>query len=138
MDWLIAECAEFGDFFGSKIPLYNPEHLRSVVLPTLIESHLLLVAEVRGERAGFIAGLYSSHFLNPSITTLSELLFWVTKKHRGSRAAAMLMNAYIEWGKTNADWVTMATERDSTLNPKSLISRGFVQKEQSYLMEVGV
>lgn len=137
MDWLIAESEEFGAFFGSKIPLYNPEHLRSVVYPTLMESHLFLVAEVRGERAGFIAGLYTSHFLNPSITTLSELLFWVSQKYRGTRAAAMLLNAYMDWGKMNADWITMTLEKDSQLKPETLTSRGFQFKEHSYFMEVG-
>lgn len=138
IDWLIEECAEFGRFFDSKIPLYNEEHLRSVVLPSLINSHLFLVAEVRGEKAGFIAGLYTSHFLNPLITTLTEILFWVTPKLRGSRAAIMLIEAYTQWGKLNADWISMTVESASHLNEKSILKRGFRFKEKSYFMEVGV
>ena len=137
IDWLLVECEKFGEFFGSKIPLYNHEHLRDVVLPQLIESHLFLIAEVRGQKAGFISGLYTSHFLNPSITSLTELLFWVSQEYRGSRVASMLLNEYIQWGKLNADWVTMTLEHESQMKPESLLKRGFRFKEQNYFMEVG-
>lgn len=138
ISWLVEESRDFAKFFDSKISLYNPEHLRSAVYPVLIDSHLLLVAEVRGERAGFIAGLYTSHFLNPIITTLTEILFWVTPQHRGSRVASMLLNEYTQWGRDHADWVTMALETNSQLKEHSLSKRGFHLKEKAYIMEVGV
>jgi GNAT superfamily N-acetyltransferase len=135
--WLVAESDEFAKFFDAKIPLYNPEHLRHV-FAVLADEHLLLVAEVNGERSGFIAGLYTPHFLNPNITTLAEVLFWITPKYRGSRSASLLLNEFVSWGKINADWIMMTLENKSQMKPQSLIKRGFKFKEHSYIMEVGV
>lgn len=136
ISWLVAESEEFGKFFNSKIPLYNPEHLRHV-FKVLIDSHLVLVAEVNGERSGFIAGLYTSHFLNPNITTLAEVLFWITPKHRGSRSALYLLNAFDEWGETNADWIIMTLEDGSLMKDRSLHKRGYKNKERSFVKEMG-
>ena len=137
ISWLIAESDEFAKFFDSKLPLYNPEHLRHV-FAVLTDAHLLLVAEVNGERSGFIAGLYTPHFLNPQITTLTEVLFWVSPKFRGSRSALKLFNAFNEWGELHADWIVMTVEDKSQMSDRSLNKRGFTLKEKSFIREIGV
>jgi hypothetical protein len=137
IEWLVAESEEFAKFFDAKISLYNPEHL-SHVFGVLIDSHLIFVAEVRGERSGFIAGLYTSHFLNPHITTLTELLYWVSPKFRGSRSALMLLNAFDEWGAEHADWVLMTIEDKSPMKDETLFKRGFRHKENCFIKEIGV
>lgn len=137
ISWLVAECEEFSKFFDSKIALYNPEHLGHV-FEVLIDSHLIFVSEVRGERSGFIAGLYTSHFLNPNITTLTEILYWVCPQYRGSRSALMLLNAFNEWGADHADLIAMTIEDKSPMREESLFKRGYRLKEKAFIREIGV
>ena len=137
LDWLLVQLRAFDDFHGSKHKLFSEPEFVSNVMRTLMADHLMLVAvNESGEQMGFISGMVTGHFLNPKIKTLTEVFWWVDQKHRFSRAGVMLLNAYTEWGKANADWVVFSLEHHSPVADRSMIKRGYALKERGFLMEV--
>jgi hypothetical protein len=136
LEWLLQELARFSVFFGSKTPLFSDSQYTRDGLTRLIETQLVLMAERDEERLGFIAGVLAPHTFNPAIRVLSELFWWVTPEHRGSRAALLLLNEFVEAGKTMADWITFGVETDTLVNEHSLTKHGFRLKERCYLMEI--
>lgn len=137
LDWLVGQLRAFSRFCGTKLPAFGDEaHVRAG-LENFIASHLLLIAERdETERLGFLGALGIPHPFNPEIKLLTEMFWWVDEERRGSRAAPMLLDAYVEWGRANADWVTMALEHHSPVSEKHLLKRGFKLRERSYLLEV--
>lgn len=136
MDWLIGQLKAFSAIYASKLPLFGDEDYARNALAVLIKDHLVLVAEKNFEPVGFIAGLVTPHFFNPDIRVLSETFWWVAPEHRRSRAGALLLQKFVQWGEMNADWITCALEAHSPVNPDALLKRGFVLQERSFLMEV--
>lgn len=138
LDWLMRELKAFSHFYGSKKPLYGGDAYATQAITGMIENHVLLVAEREdGERMGFIGGVVQPHPMNPEISTLTELFWWVPETHRGCRAGLMLLNAFIDWGQKHCDWVLMTLEHNSPISERCLTTRGFIPKERSYLLEVG-
>lgn len=135
--WLMVQCHAFADWYPSAIRLFPDDWEHAIeVLGTLIDDHLLLIAELEpGTSAGFIAGMYSQHFMNPAITVLSEVFWWVEPQYRYSKAGLALLEAYTAQGKDSADWVTMSVEAHTAIKPGSLEKRGYRLNESSYLME---
>jgi len=138
LDWIVSELKKFAHFYQSNqfLVAEDSDYVRSNLL-NMFNQHLFLVAEKDGVGlVGLIAGLYVRHFFNPNIRLLSETFWWVPEEHRGSRAGLMLLEAFTEWGKENADWITFALEENSPVKDKCLLNRGYRLQERSYLMEV--
>lgn len=135
LEWLMAELKEFAEFFESQRSLFGDEQYWRDGLMMLMRDHLVLVAEGDEGLMGLIAGIKTPHLFNPKILVLSETFWWVSPRHRASRAGLLLLNAFIDYGKKNCDWITIALEDKSPINEKSLIKRGFRLKERSYLLE---
>jgi hypothetical protein len=135
-DWLLVQLRAFNTFFNSRHQLYGEEQYIVSAFTTLMKDHLVLIAESDEHgQMGFIAGLVSPHFFNPNIKSLNELFWWVDEKHRHSRAGLMLLNAYTEWGRKNAQWITMTLEHDSPVADRTLLKRGYLLKERNFLLE---
>jgi hypothetical protein len=134
--WLLGELKKFSSLIGTKIPMLPEGEQAKSILSYLVDTHVVLVAEKAGERLGFICGVITPHFLNPTIRVLAETFWWVAEEHRGSRAALLLFNAFVEHGKFHADWITMALEALSPVNESCLTKRGFKLQERAFLMEV--
>jgi len=135
---IMEELKNFDKFYDSKKKLYRDDETTSAVIGGLIENHVFFVAENnRTERVvGFISGLFCPHMYNPDIMTLVETFWWVNPEYRNTRAGLQLLNAYVDYGKENADWIICTIEADSPVNEKSFYKRGFKLKERSFLMEV--
>lgn len=137
LDWLVGQLRAFSTFFGGARPLLEDEGYARFQLLAMIEGHLVLVAEREdGELLGFIAGFVGPHPYNPSLRVLSEAFWWVAEPHRGGHVGAILLEAFVAWGRANVDWVTMALERGSPVKEDSLLRRGFRLQERNYLLEV--
>jgi len=138
LDWLVIQLKDFSDFFASELPLFPTDEFARKGITDLIQKHLVLIAYDRetGERMGLIAGVVTPHLFNPDITVLAETFWWVPEEHRGTRAGAILLDAFIAWGKRNADWITIALESRTPIKETSLLKRGFRLQERSYLCEV--
>lgn len=136
VEWIVSQLKLFSTFYNTKKNLFGDPEYAAQGVGHIIDEHVCFVAEQDGEPIGFIAGYMAPHPFNPQILLLSECFWWVDEKSRGSRAGVMLLNAFSEFGKKHADWVTMSIiEGTSPINPESLVKRGYHLHERAYLME---
>lgn len=137
IDWLTFQLGKFSEFFESKYKLFGDiDYIKAALVP-LINNHPFFIAENEIElRVGFISGNVFDHPFNPNIKTLLETFWWVDEAHRNSRAGAMLLNEFINYGKQNCNWIVMTLEHNSPIKEESLLKRGFRNQEHTYLMEI--
>lgn len=137
--WLDEQLAAFAEAYGTRQSLYPGPREAHDFLARLVANHPVFIASRRHgtleERLGLIAGTLSPHPMNAKITVLAELFWWVAPEHRGCSAGARLLEAFMELGRREADWIVMTLESDSTVSPESLERRGFRLHEQSFLLE---
>lgn len=107
-----------------------------VFLGTLIGTGYCTVVEWQGEPVGVIAGMLAPHPFNPDLTVATELWWWVTPEHRGSRAGLLLLDDFDAWANANAELVNMTLEAGSPIGDKVLLKRGYQLAEHQYLREV--
>lgn len=131
--WLIEQVSEFIEFTGYQ-ELFDPEFLPALVTGCVAQ-HFVIVAynSESGERMGMLAAHLNAHPFNPRKKLLAELCWWVPRNFRHTRAGIALLVTYTEWGKKNADIVTVCTMDNSPLNQGSLEKRGFKFKEKTYV-----
>lgn len=134
LPWLVGELRRFDHEAGLDRSLF-PDMARAVTtLTTLMHSGPFYVADDQGTPVGFIAGVLSPHYFNPDLMTCCELLWWVVPERRGSTAGAKLLDAFLSFGRANADWV-ICTVRDTTQR-SAMRKRGLVGYERSFIHEV--
>lgn len=137
VEWMLPQLRQFSSVYGTNKSLFpTDEAYGRTLVSQMIENHIVFVAEKDGQPLGFIGGLVTPHYFNPEIKTLAEMFWWVAEDHRKSRAGLILLNAFIDWGKANTDWITVSLEKSSPVNEKSLTKRGFICAERNFLMEV--
>ena len=135
-EWVISQLKDFSEFVGTKKKLFGDEQYIRLGLLNISEKHVFFVAEKNFEPVGFIFGFFVPHFFNPEIKTLTELAWWVIPSERGTEAGLLLMRAFIEFGKKNADWIAFGLNEKTPVNPDRLLSMGFKNFERSFLLEV--
>ena len=142
LGWLLPELQEFSLFFGTRRQLYSDTEFVKIGLMEMMRNDVFLVAEREADAEGpvtplgFIAGIVRPHMMNPAITCLNEVFWWVKESERKSRAAVLLFNEFVAWGKENVDWIFFALEAHSPVNEDALIDRGFRLQERNFIMEV--
>ena len=137
LDWLCGQLKEFARTYSTEHCLYGSEETVRGRLRFFIDGHVLLIAEREGfGPVGLIGGVVTPHLFNPDIRLLAEMFWWVDEAHRGTRAGLMLLNAFTDWGKTHADWITFSLETHSPVKVETLVKRGFKVKETGFLYEV--
>lgn len=135
--WVETELLEFSQSIGTKHLLFPAnETRRRESLEFFMRDHLFIVAERGAERLGFILGFVIPHPLNWAIRVLTESMWWVPPRHRGSRAAVALLDAFVAWGKTNCHWIQFAIHRTTGMSDRALLRRGFQEEQTQYLLEV--
>jgi hypothetical protein len=136
IDWLLEQLKAFSRTFGTSRDLYGTDASAREGITNLVVNHLVLLA-CRGEqRLGFVAGLIAPHMFNKEILVLTELFWWVSEEHRGSRAGLMLLDSFLDYGRGNCHWVTFSLQDQSPVNDRILLKRGFKMRECAYLQEV--
>lgn len=137
LGWLLKQLRAFDEFQGTKRSLF-PENAEEAVtlLETLIQTQPFIIAEDFAGPVGFIAGVLQPHPYNKAVRMLSELFWWVDPRYRGSTAGARLLEAFVAYGKTNADMIVMTLEAKSPVDPRSLERKGFRLYEQNFMLEV--
>lgn len=136
VDWLAVEANKFSKFYATKRELFPSVEKAKELLKAMMDAHLFLISEIKGERTGFVAGYYLNHPFNPSIRLLAETFWWVKEEFRAGRSGLTLLNAFVGFGKRHADWITFSLEHKSPVNERTLLKRGFTLNEKSYLLEV--
>lgn len=135
-DWVAEQAAAFQRFaLGSALPV-NPEHLQRVV-HTFLAVHHILIVEKDGERCGFVAALVQPHFLNPDITVLTEIAWWVVPEQRHTRAGLLLLNALDSLAdELGVELSVLSVEANSPLTGRALQKRGYKIQEISLMRKV--
>lgn len=136
MPWLLGQLQAFDRFFGSSRSLFPTMEQAEATVTMLLTEHVFLVAANDHGPLGFIAGILTPHLFNPAVVVLSEVFWWVPVEHRGSRAGALLLAAFMAVGKARAHSIVMTLEAESPIEPRSLTRLGFRPKETNYLLEV--
>jgi hypothetical protein len=138
LKWLVTELETFAKEYATKKSLFVDNLTTECLVEEIAENHVMFIAETDGgELAGFISGFQYPHPFNPSIKMLSENFWWVAKDHRRSRAGAMLLKRFVEFGEKYFDQIVMVIEDQSPIDEKHFLKKGFKLKEKSYLLECG-
>lgn len=135
--WLIPELKKFSTFFNTKHEIFGGESHVTMGLVGIIRHHVLFIATL-GDAGpiGFIGGIVTPHLFNPKIKVLAETFWWVDESHRWTKAGLKLLNAFVEYGKENTNWITFSLENHSPVNERALLKRGFKLHERNYLCEI--
>ncbi len=124
IDYIVSQFPAFSRHYGTKKALFGDEQYARSGMASVINDHLVFVAESEKQGLmGFIAGLVSAHIYNPDIRVLTELFWWVEPRHRKTRAAVLLMDEFIAWGKDYADWVTFGVMETTPVKETVGLSR---------------
>jgi hypothetical protein len=125
MPWLV-------EFIEIAMPMVKPDvvHLEQM-LTDHIHNHVVLVAEVEGKLKGVIIGSYVPHYLNPKMTVLQELAWWVPVEFRNEGIGKPLLLAFSSLRKTDATVMSLRPETQG-LHDKYL-EQGFELYEYTYV-----
>lgn len=144
--WILEQLRAFDAAYHAPRSLYPREDYAQIMLRQLIDvgpfwvAEHILSADPEEHRpytvswpVGFIAGMVSGHWMNPEIQVLTELLWWVDPQFRGTRAAALLLEEFVAFGREHCEWIICAIGRETQVNPRALERHGFEAFEQNYL-----
>lgn len=131
--WLLTQLREFAAFHPIGPRIMGTDANAEVLLGHLIATQFVAVADAEGTPVGLIAGAVSPHPFNPELRVATELWWFVSPAHRGSRAGLALLDSYEAWAKENADVRGMTLEANSPVNPRVLLKRGYQLAETQYV-----
>lgn len=95
-DWIVNTVAPYtveNDL--KRNDLYNKEQLTKLFHMCLV-SGVSFICEREGEPIGVIGGVQHGHVFNPEIPMVTTLFWFVDPQYRNSRAAYVLMKAYLD------------------------------------------
>lgn len=128
---------KFASEYSETIPYGQAtEEYQDLFIQNIIEKHICFVAELDTEIIGVIGGLVAPHIYNPTISTVSELFWYVDEAHRKTSAGARLLSEFKSHASKIANVIYMVLLDTSPINHRSLIRRGFKPKETHFILEV--
>lgn len=137
LSWTISQLKTFAHQVSKKHLLFpKDENYVAHYISQIIAEQVLIIAELNGEPVGLIGGFYGPHFFNPDLNILTELFWWVMPEHRGTPAAQLLLESFVEKGRATADQVVFALGTATPVKGDKITALGFEPVEQMYLMEV--
>lgn len=122
--------------YSAKLP---PEEYIVATLTEMIRNHVVIVAtDDLGVTAGMIAGVVNNNMMNPGVTYLTELFWWVVPGFRKQGLGKMLLVAFMAAGRARKDvnYITLSLENNTPIEDNKVEAMGFVQVERTYLLEV--
>lgn len=136
--WLKSQLRDFAAEYPSRYSLYGAEDVVEERLTQLVSHHICFIADHEEHGPiGFIAGVRQKHFMNPDITMLQEIFYWVAPEFRAKTSASvMLLDAFTEWGEENAHWTVFFTNTKTLMHERHFLKRGYNTIETVYLREV--
>lgn len=138
LDWIIQESEALASLavHPKMAQGYDVEVVKSQMLG-LMKDHLFIVAEVDGERAGFMAGAVVTQRFVQTVRILQEVLWWVTPKFRKMRVGEALLDVFTKWGEMNVDVIWCIARKDSGRIVDALNDKGYRKEEVRYSKYVG-
>lgn len=134
--WLLDELREFAAHYPiTNVALFGSDAHAEGLLLALIGGQYVAIAHRGDERMGLIAGGLARHPYNPDLLVASELWWWVTPAHRGTRAGYALLAAFQRWARhAGADLVTMTLASNSQVRPNALERLGYRETERAFTL----
>ena len=118
------------------IPWPGDEYARCL-LTELMQHHYIRVSYNRArELTGILGAMVVPHYLNPRHMVLSEVFWWVSEEHRGTRAGFELLRDYIKFARANEYMATLSLENFSKIGDNTLRRLGFEPYERSFILRV--
>lgn len=134
---ILAELKLFEQFYDVSYKMYETDEQAETVIRPMITDHLFLVSVTPEQKiTGFISGMFLPHVYNPKVSTLVETFWWVNPEYRNTKAGSMLLNKFVEIGRSTVDVIIGVLENDSPVNESTFLRRGFKLKEKTYILEV--
>ena len=116
-----------------KPELYNKEHLYTLTIRA-IEDGTGLIGFKDDVPIGVLAALQLPHFLNPNLSTLVEIVWYVLPEHREGRIGLMLLKAYKEMAE-GMDLASLSVLPTTPIKLSTLEKYGFTLREYSMILE---
>jgi hypothetical protein len=133
---MLPELRALASYYGTQRSLFPGDELAETIMGELIATQFVQVAErPDGVPVGFVAAVLVPHWMNPAIRTATEVLWWVRPEARHTRAAQLLLEAFVTWGRSSAEWVVLALGVRCPLRERALHRLGFRVAERQYLIE---
>lgn len=111
--------------------LVNLERINELSLKMMKEGTAFVVLS-NNVPAGAISGIVVSNLYNPSVTTLTELFWYVLPEYRSTRVGFLLLKALEERAKEVANELTLSILPHSEVNIDTLEKRGFKFEELGF------
>lgn len=110
---------------------YDPETIEVLVEKGIVEGTIWLAFK-DDEPVGMLGALASLNVFNKNLTCLTEVLWWVHKEHRKSRAGTLLLASFMEAAE-HYDEATMSLLVGSQVRSEALTNRGYLMLETIYV-----
>lgn len=110
--------------------LVNPSRINELV-DLMLKGSTAWVVEKNNNPIAALGALGLPNSLNPSISCLAEIFWYVLPEHRNGRAASLLLNKFCE-ESNKYDESSLSLLNDSAAVAKSLKKKGFMLKELGF------
>lgn len=125
-EWIISVGDKLYSTIGSEFNEWNFN------LVDFMDENLFWVCKRDGKPVGYMmARLLTNTFDNNTIMLVQESLY----AEQGTRAAKLLLDVFIDFGKTNANHVITMISESSNIKERSLERLGFKKLETLYRLE---
>jgi hypothetical protein len=95
--------------------------------------HRMMVCRRRGKPVGVMLSMLLVSEFDPEVTILRQKLLYALP---GTRAAKLLMDDFIDFGRSRANHIITTVSEHTNIKPQSLEKRGFKKLEVLYRLEV--
>lgn len=102
------------------------------VFDKILEDQTGLIVTKDNKQVGVVAGMLSPHFLNPKKKLIFEVIWYVHKDYRETRASYMLMKGYRDLVLEVADEGIFTIQGHTPIKDSSLAKLGFILQEKHY------
>lgn len=109
-----------------------PHNIENMAIGQLALRHLVLVAYRDDVIAGFTIGIISVSVFDITLKTLNQLTIYSDYPI----ATAKLVRYFIDFGKANANLISMNTSKFANIKGSTLEKLGFAKGDTEYRMEV--
>jgi hypothetical protein len=137
--WISGQLKDFAKVLpeAQAVKIPSDEYI-SATLAEMIRNHVVLVAtNEKDTPAGMIAGVINNNMMNPGVTYLTEMMWWVVPGFRREGVGKLLLKAFIACGRANesVEYITVSLEKNSPVRDNILIAEGLRHAESTFVME---
>lgn len=122
------------EFTNQTIPYKKVDPLYITgVLQVCMSNHVCLVAEEDGKLLGTIVAMYVKHPLNPEVSVLQELAWWVSETERGTGVGQALLDTFASIKKSD---ITVMSLLPESMRAETALERvGFKVAETAFVKD---